>query len=167
MRAGIALGSNLGDRPARLRGALAAIRAFAGPPVLVSRVYETAPVDCPPGSPSFLNAAVEIEYNDGPRELFRRLQEIERLNERPELHERNSPRTVDLDLLYLDDMELALPNLTLPHPRLQERLFVLAPLADIAPARILPGFDQSIASLLTTLRQVSDQIINISDVPIS
>jgi 2-amino-4-hydroxy-6-hydroxymethyldihydropteridine diphosphokinase len=139
MRVGIALGSNLGDRAARLRAAVAAIRAFAEPPILVSRVYETAPVDCPPGSPAFLNAAIEISFFGEIHDLLHRLQSIEQAQDRPAVHGRNTPRTVDLDLLYADDLTLDTPNLTLPHPRLMDRSFVLRPLCDIAPNRRLPS----------------------------
>lgn len=139
MRVGIALGSNLGDRAARLRAALEAIRAFADPPILVSRVYETAPVDCPPGSPAFLNAAIEIGFSGEIHDLLRRLQAIEQAQDRPAIHGRNTPRTVDLDILYADDLTLDTPALTVPHPRLMDRAFVLRPLCDIAPGRRLLG----------------------------
>ena len=139
MRVGIALGSNLGDRPAHLRAAVAAIRFFAQPPVRVSRVYETAPVDCPPGSPPFLNAAIEIGWSGDLMDLLERLQTIERSLGRPDVRSQNSPRTVDLDILYADDLTLHTPALTVPHPRLMDRLFVLLPLNDLIPNQEIPG----------------------------
>ena len=151
MRVGIALGSNLGDRAAQLRAAVAAIRAFAEPPILLSQVYETAPVDCPPGSPAFLNAAMEIGFSGEIHDLLLRLQAIEQAQDRPAVHGRNSPRTVDLDILYADDLTLETPELTLPHPRLMERAFVLRPLCDFAPNRMLPGRTATFASHLSKL----------------
>ena len=139
MRVGIALGSNLGDRVAHLRAAVTAIREFAEPPVLVSRIYETEPVDCPPDSPIFLNAAVEIGYSGEIMDLLQRLQTIEQAEGRQKLRGLNTPRTVDLDILYADDFVVNLPGLTLPHPRLMSRLFVLLPLNDIVPDRRLPN----------------------------
>lgn len=156
MRVGIALGSNLGDRAARLRAAVAAIRAFAEPPILLSHVYETAPVDCPPGSPAFLNAAMEIGFSGEIHDLLHRLQAIEQAQDRPAMHGRNTPRTVDLDILYADDLTLETPELTLPHPRLMERAFVLRPLCDFAPNRTLPGH---VSSFATQLNQLSDCVV--------
>jgi len=139
MRVGIALGSNLGDRAGHLRAAVAAIREFAELPVLVSRVYETEPVDCPPGSPAFLNAAIEIGYSGDLHALLERLQTIERAHGRPAAHGWNTPRTVDLDILYAGDLTIDTPALKLPHPRLLSRPFVLLPLNDIIPNGKLPG----------------------------
>lgn len=138
MRVGIALGSNLGDRMAHLRNALSAIQKVAEPPILISFVYETEPVDCPEGSPAFLNAAVEIGYSGDIHRLFRQLQDIEQTEGRPLLRDRNAPRPLDLDLLYVDDLVLDSPTLKLPHPRLMERAFVLRALVDIVPNRKLP-----------------------------
>jgi 2-amino-4-hydroxy-6-hydroxymethyldihydropteridine diphosphokinase len=156
MRVGIALGSNLGDRVGQLRAAVAAIRAFAEPPILLSHVYETAPVDCPPGSPAFLNAAMEIGFSGGIHDLLRHLQAIEQAQDRPAIHGRNTPRTVDLDILYANDLALETPELTLPHPRLMERVFVLRPLCDFAPNRTLPG---QLTSFATQLNHLSDSSV--------
>jgi 2-amino-4-hydroxy-6-hydroxymethyldihydropteridine diphosphokinase len=156
MRVGIALGSNLGNRAAQLRAAVAAIHVFAEPPILLSHVYETAPVDCPPGSPAFLNAAVEIGFSGKIHDLLRRLQSIEQAQDRPSVHGRNTPRTVDLDILYADDLTLETPELTLPHPRLMERAFVLRPLCDFAPNRILPGHT---INFITQLNHLSDSTV--------
>ena len=151
MRVGIALGSNLGDRMAHLRAAVAAIREFAEAPVLVSRVYETEPVDCPPGAPSFLNAAIEIGYSGDLFALLERLQAIERKHGRLEIRERNSPRTADLDILYGDDLTIDTAALKVPHPRLSTRAFVLLPLNDIIPDRKLPGAVKTIREELLKL----------------
>jgi len=150
MRVGIALGSNLDDRLANLRAArrhLFALHEDRGP-FLCSRIYETDPIDCPPGSPAFLNAAIELASTLPPLDLLKKLQAIEHLLGRPSNHAHHAPRTIDLDILYYDNLAFTLPELTLPHPRITERPFVLHPLADIAPARILPGQTQTIANLL-------------------
>ncbi len=153
MRAGIALGSNLGDRASHLQHAVNALRAIASPgaPFLISRVYETAPVDCPSGSGPFLNAAVEIGCALAPGELLDALAEIEARLGRPAARAANAPRPIDLDILYCDDIALTLPNLVIPHPRLASRRFVLDPLADIVPDRILPGQARSIIEIQTAL----------------
>ncbi|NLT70400.1 MAG: 2-amino-4-hydroxy-6-hydroxymethyldihydropteridine diphosphokinase [Verrucomicrobiaceae bacterium] len=141
-RVGISLGSNLGDRPAHLRAAVAALEPVrSSPHLLLSSVYETDPVDCPPGSGAFLNAVIEIETELSPLDLLARTQAIERELGRPSLHQRNAPRTVDLDLLYYDQVRLAEPALTLPHPRMWERAFVITPLAEIRPDLVPPGMD--------------------------
>jgi 3-methyl-2-oxobutanoate hydroxymethyltransferase len=156
-RAGIALGSNAGTRRWFLRSAresLAALPGVAGP-VLSSRVYETAPVDCPPGAGDFLNAVVEIGWAGGDaRALLEDLQALERAFGRAPAGERgrNEPRTLDLDLLYIEGVELGDAELALPHPRLAEREFVLRPLADIRPEVVLPGQSATVAELFEKVR---------------
>jgi len=150
MRVGIALGSNLDDRLENLRAArrhLFALHEDRGP-FLCSRIYETEPVDCPPGSAPFLNAAIELACTLPPLDLLKKLQRIEQILGRPSNHAHHAPRTIDLDILYYDNLAFTLPELTLPHPRITERPFVLQPLADIAPTRILPGQTQTLAALL-------------------
>ncbi len=141
MRVGIALGSNLDDRLALLRSARKRIQSFHedSGPFLCSRIYETAPADCPPGSPLFLNAALEMSSSLPPLDLLAELQRIERDLGRPHDHGFHTPRTIDLDILYCDNLAFRLPDLELPHPRIFERPFVLFPLLDICPDRILPG----------------------------
>ena len=150
MRVGIALGSNLDDRLENLRAArrhLFALHEDRGP-FLCSRIYETDPVDCPPGSPAFLNAAIELASTIPPLDLLEKLQRLEQILGRPANHAHHAPRTIDLDILYYDNLAFALPELTLPHPRIAERAFVLTPLADVAPDRILPGQRKKISELL-------------------
>jgi 2-amino-4-hydroxy-6-hydroxymethyldihydropteridine diphosphokinase len=150
MRVGIALGSNLDDRLENLRAARRHLFALHEDraPFLCSRIYETEPVDCPPGSPAFLNAAIELACTIPPLDLLKKLQRLEQILGRPANHAHHAPRTIDLDILYYDNLAFALPELTLPHPRITERGFVLTPLADIAPDRILPGQRQKISELL-------------------
>ncbi len=153
MRTGIALGTNLGDRLANLRLGRDTVAALSGVggPVLCSAVYETAPVDCPPGSPSYLNAVMEVEYNGHVAALLDALQTIERQMGRPDKRPRNASRPIDLDILYCGNLTLNNEEVIIPHPRLHLRRFVLQPLAEIAPDRILPGKNTTIAELLTSL----------------
>lgn len=133
-RVGIALGSNQGDRGKQLRQAASRLRKLgASDHFLASGIYETAPVDCPPGSPPFHNAVVEIESEDSPIDLLEKLLALEDEMGRPRQRERNAPRVIDLDLLYFGELTLETEKLTLPHPRMAERAFVLAPLAEIRP----------------------------------
>src|SRR3990167_627019 len=147
MKAGIALGSNLGESKRVLAQAIEELKKIhtgAASSFLVSSFHETDPVDCPPHSPRFLNAVVQLETELSPNALIKILQRIELDSGRPALHSLNAPRTLDLDLLYCDTITLSTPQLILPHPRMFERLFVLAPLAEIAPELILPGKNQTV-----------------------
>ena len=130
-RAFIGLGSNLGDRRAHLRAAIEGLEA-AGDVVAVSPLYETAPVGGPAGQDDYLNVVVELRTADTPRALLERSQALEAAAHR-ERAERWGPRTLDADVLWVEGEEVAEADLTVPHPRLWERRFVLAPLADLAP----------------------------------
>jgi 2-amino-4-hydroxy-6-hydroxymethyldihydropteridine diphosphokinase len=153
MRAGVALGSNLGDRLANLSAARHAISGLPGvsPPFLASSVFETEPIGCEPGATSFLNAAIEFSYHGEAGDLWHDLRKIEVELGRPARHERNVSRPIDLDLLYFGDRIVSSDALTLPHPRMFERAFVLQPLADIAPDTVLPGQTKTIRRLLASL----------------
>lgn len=146
MRAAIALGSNLGDRLALLKTAARRIRTLhdGNGPFLSSPVYETAPVDCPEGSPPFLNAVVELSSSLPPFDLLNLTRTWERELGRRQDAPRNSPRPIDLDLLFVGTHQISHTSLTLPHPRISERLFVLQPLTDICPDHVLPGMSQPI-----------------------
>lgn len=153
MRAGIALGANLGDRVAGLTTARSQIFALAGisAPLLSSSLYETEPVDCEPGAAKFLNAVLEIGFAGSSSELFRELQRIEHALGRPAAHARNRSRTIDLDLLYHGDRLVTELGLILPHPRLHQRAFVLQPLAEIRPDLILPNDSATVRELAARL----------------
>lgn len=153
MRTGIALGSNIEPRLANLEAARRMLRDLTVPGSLMreSRIYETTPVDCPPDSAPFLNAVVEIDSDLQPLQLLTRLQEIETSLGRPREHQKNAARTIDLDLLYCDNMTLSHEDLILPHPRLAERRFVLEPLSDIRPTLKLPNSSQTVSELLARL----------------
>lgn len=149
-RAGIALGSNLGDSEMILRAAERALAALAvpGEMFLQATHYRTTPVDCPPGSPDFLNTVVELAWACTAEELHRETKRLEREAGRTPSSVRNAPRPLDLDLLYFGEEIISTETLVLPHPRLAARHFVLAPLAEIRPDLILPGYQESIAKLL-------------------
>ena len=134
-RAYLALGSNLGDRAAHLQGAVDALTtADAVDVAAVSRVYETAPVGGPPQD-AYLNAVVAIDTDLDPHALLALAQQIER-DARRVRAERWGPRTLDVDVLLIDDLALDDPDLIVPHPRMWERGFVLAPLRDVAPGLV-------------------------------
>ena len=158
MRIGIALGSNIEDRLLHIRSArdlLLPLHDSAGP-FLCSPIYETSPVDCPEASPPFLNATIELSSSIPPQDILASLQSIERQLGRPADHSFHAPRTIDLDLLYCDNVEISHHSLTLPHPRIHQRLFVLVPLSDICPARILANQNRSVRELRDSLGLVSD-----------
>jgi 2-amino-4-hydroxy-6-hydroxymethyldihydropteridine diphosphokinase len=122
----LSLGSNLGDRPANLQAAVERLQ-----PRRSSAIYETSPVDYPE-QPFFLNQVIEAETDLTPLQYLSRTQEIERELGRV----RNipkGPRTIDIDILLFDTRLIQTARLEVPHPRLQERRFVLVPLADLAP----------------------------------
>ncbi len=153
MRAGIALGSNLGDRLAHLRQARERVLGLPGVsgPAISSRVYETEPVQSGPDAGAFLNAIIEVEYDGQPITLLDGLQRVEAELGRPSKRPRNAPRTIDLDILYTGNLVLCNEDVVIPHPRLHLRRFVLAPLADIRPDLILPGQQRPVAELLAGL----------------
>jgi 2-amino-4-hydroxy-6-hydroxymethyldihydropteridine diphosphokinase len=132
-RAYVGLGANLGDREAAIRKAA----AMLGPHRL-SPIRETEPWGYA-DQPKFLNAAAELETGVAPRELLERLLEIERELGRVREGPRYGPRTIDLDLLLYGDEVVEEPGLTVPHPRLAERLFVLESLFDLDAGVLVPG----------------------------
>lgn len=145
-RAYIALGANLGDPVETLLAAIEALRDLPNSQLLVSSsLYRTAPVGLR-NQPDFINAVVSVETLLGPRQLLDELFAIEaRFGRRRSIP--NAPRTLDLDLLLHGTTISDDPELTLPHPRMHERAFVLVPLAEIAPALELPKYGR-IADLL-------------------
>jgi 2-amino-4-hydroxy-6-hydroxymethyldihydropteridine diphosphokinase len=141
----LALGTNLGDRLANLHAAIHALPP-AAQPLSASPVYETPPwgyLD----QPAFLNQVIQADTDLPPLDLLDLLKRLEvRLGRQPGL--RYGPRIIDLDILLYDDLQLETPALTIPHPRLAERAFVLAPLADLAPGLCPPGMSKSVSELL-------------------
>ena len=129
----VGLGANLGDREATIREAAALIGARR-----LSQIVETEPWGLAE-QPPFLNAVAEVDAVLGPEELLAALLDVEQRLGRVRTGPRWGPRTIDLDLLLYGDLELAGPRLTLPHPHLHERLFVLEPLLELAPGLVVPG----------------------------
>jgi 2-amino-4-hydroxy-6-hydroxymethyldihydropteridine diphosphokinase len=149
-RAYVALGANLGTREATLRRAVARLDGREDTVVVaLSQLRETEPVGLL-DQPRFLNGVVVLDTDLGPRGLLDALLEIERELGRVRDGVRNGPRPVDLDLLLYDGETIDEPDLTVPHPRLHERRFVLEPLADIDPALSVPGRG-TVAELLAAL----------------
>ena len=130
-RAFLGLGSNLGDRRRHLNEA---VQSLAGL-VAVSQVYETDPVGGPPGQSPYYNCVVQLETQLSPRQLLGVCHRLESAAGRIR-NERWGPRTLDVDLLLVGDLQVADPDLILPHPRMWERRFVLAPLAELDPALV-------------------------------
>lgn len=152
-RAYIGLGGNLGDARAQIEDAFAVLAAWPGLQLVArSSLYRTAPIGA--SGPDYVNAVAAADTALGPLELLHALQAIETRfgRERPYP---NAPRTLDLDLLMHGDACLATPELTLPHPRLHLRAFVLQPLAEVAPALSIPG----LGPVRALLPSVADQAI--------
>jgi 2-amino-4-hydroxy-6-hydroxymethyldihydropteridine diphosphokinase len=133
----IALGSNLGARATHIRSALAELAELGDIQVLrCSSLHETEAVGGPSGQPRYLNAVAELRTELSPRELLSRLLAIEARHGR-QRQLPNGPRTLDLDLLLYGDVHIAEPDLTVPHPRMWERDFVMRPLREICPPQRL------------------------------
>jgi 2-amino-4-hydroxy-6-hydroxymethyldihydropteridine diphosphokinase len=150
----VALGSNLGNSQPILRAAMARLQTFSAGPILKSSLWQTSPVDCPPGSPKFLNAVVAFIPSAGetPESLLQKLQALEKEFGRGPKKILNEPRPLDLDLIVFGGEIRSLPTLMLPHPRAHERRFVLQPLSEIAPDLILPGQTLTATQLLADLK---------------
>lgn len=148
----VGMGSNLGDRARFLNGAIQALRQTEGiDSVAMSRIYETEAVGCRDPEP-YLNAVAAVETRLDLEAFFARLMAIEQMFERQRPY-KNAPRTLDLDLLAFGDAVVDNSHLTVPHPRLSERLFVCVPFEDVAPDWRHPRLNCSLASLLQRLRQ--------------
>ena len=135
----VALGSNLGDREGYLRFAVGEL----GNVVSMSQVYETEPVGGPDGQGAYLNMVVKVQTSLDPYAFIRRCQRIE-ANALRQRIVHWGPRTLDVDMLFYDDVHIASERLTVPHPRINERRFVLTPLSEIAPERCPDGWNESL-----------------------
>ena len=156
----VALGSNLGDSVAILREALDQLAKASIFPIHASSLWSSTPVDCPPGSPSFVNAVARltVDAHASPEAMLDLLQELERsFGRRPKLV-LNEARPLDLDLLAWGDRVHSSQRLILPHPRAHLRRFVLQPWAEIDPNWIIPGQRESVRSLLAGLH--TDEVLH-------
>ena len=150
----IALGSNLGDSAANIKRAFTELQKLSGKPIQKSSLWRSTPVDCPPGSSDFINAAVVIEPlpEETPESLLVKLQTLEAQFGRQPKFALNEPRPLDLDIITYDGETRDTSQLTLPHPRWHQRRFVLEPLNEIASDAILPGQIQPVIQLLLKLK---------------
>ncbi|CAN5275866.1 MAG: 2-amino-4-hydroxy-6-hydroxymethyldihydropteridine diphosphokinase [Nocardioides sp.] len=159
-RAVIAIGSNLGERLASLQGA---VDALADTPEVwitdISPVYETEPIGCPPGSENFLNAVVLIDTTMSSARLMDRALAIEDAFDRVRDTGPNAPRTLDVDVISVGDRISSDAFITLPHPRVSERAFVLQPWLDVEPDATVPG----IGLVADLLGKIDDQTISRRD----
>ncbi len=152
-RAIVALGSNLGDRVGYLK---LGVDELGSSLIAQSQVFETAPVGGPDRQGAYLNMVVAVETSLDPFAILRRCQRIESLALRQRTV-RWGPRTLDVDLLFFDDVTIASPELTIPHPRFAERRFVLTPLAEVAPELCPAGWDETLApDVITPLGPLTD-----------
>ena len=153
---GIALGSNLGDRAAEINAGVDFLRYIADrQPVRVSPRIETAPVNCPPGSPKFLNAVAEFQIDTvmmPPLNLLHTLQDYEIERGRSPVRDLNSPRPLDMDIIYYGNEQFDQLGLIIPHPRAHCRRFVLEPLSFLRPKLVLPGQTRTVEELLRDLK---------------
>lgn len=157
-RAYIALGSNLGDSVAILQDAIKRLAELSDQPLLRSSLWATSPVDCPPGSPDFVNAVVGLVPRAGetPEALLSKLQALEKeFGRRPKLV-MNEARPLDLDIIAYGQEVRNAASLIIPHPRAHLRQFVLKPLAEIAAEFVLPGQSKTVSELQRDLQTAEE-----------
>jgi 2-amino-4-hydroxy-6-hydroxymethyldihydropteridine diphosphokinase len=144
----LSLGSNVGDREAHLRDAVVRLQA-AGRVVTVSSFYETEPVEFTQ-QPWFMNCVAALETSQTPQQLMTSLLGIEQEMGRTRVRKKG-PRTIDIDILLFDNEQIVSQELTIPHPAMQQRRFVLEPLAELAPEGVHPVLQKTIRELLAAL----------------
>ncbi len=152
MRAYLSIGSNLGDRWAHLRSALGALVEL-DPDLAASPVYETAPVGGPAGQRPYLNAIVRVDTGLSPHALRELVQRIENDAGRVR-RERWGARTLDIDIVVIEGVRVDDADLVVPHPRMAERAFVLAPLEDVEPSAVPVGWRGQLAEQIGEVRKV-------------
>lgn len=153
----IGMGANIGDPRRAFRNALRSLSPLLRNPKL-SPVYRTSPVGGPP-QPNFLNAVIIGETSLPAQVLLTLLRNLERAAGREPSAEKNASRPLDLDLLLYGSRRIATPRLHVPHPRMTSRLFVLVPLADVAPRRVVPGTGKTVARFLAEARRRSTESV--------
>jgi 2-amino-4-hydroxy-6-hydroxymethyldihydropteridine diphosphokinase len=154
----VALGANLGHSRRTILQAMRALQQFSDVPLRMSSLFRTDPVDCPPGSPGFVNAVVGLvpRPEETPESLLVKLHALEKEFGRQPKKVLNEPRPLDLDLIAFADETHATKKLSLPHPRAHLRRFVLQPLNEIAPDLHLPGQSKTVSQLLAALPPDAD-----------
>lgn len=140
------IGGNIGDRLQNLHQAIALLSATCGPVIQQSAVYETAAWG-KTDQAAFLNQALLLTTSLTPQELITTILSVEEQLGRRRM-EKNGPRVIDIDIIFYNDLVMQVPNLTIPHPQLQNRRFVLVPLQEVAPAFVHPVFLKTITELL-------------------
>ena len=155
----VALGSNLGNSRDIIFRAFERLQKFSTEPLQKSSLWKSSPVDCPPGSPDFVNAVVLLtpSPSETPETLLKKLQALEKEFGRQTKKVLNEPRPLDLDMIAFGNEIRASEKLTLPHPRAHERRFVLQPLSEIAADLILPGQKKTVRELLDSL--ATDEVL--------
>lgn len=153
----LSLGSNVGDRQQHLRDAISRLEA-EGRVIAVSSFYETEPVDFT-AQPWFVNGALALETDQSPKALMRAVLRIE-LEMGRQRTENKGPRIIDIDILLYDDLIVDSDDLTIPHPAMHERRFVLEPLVEIAPAAKHPLLLKTVAELRDELREREGQAVS-------
>ena len=152
MKVGLGLGSNLGDRLQHLQQAKRYLLSLSREAWhLASPLYETDPVDCVAGTPKFLNAVLEIEYEGAPATLLKKILAYEKAHGRDRSAGKNDARTIDIDILYFGEREMLQKDLVIPHPRMAARRFVLLPLSTIRPGLVIKGTGKTVRVLLREL----------------
>lgn len=157
-KAYISLGSNLGNRTAALKSAVTVLQREGLGITRVSCVYETAPVECADETPLFLNAVIEGEWDGTAEELLHTALAVEKEYGRTR-SEKNAPRTLDIDILLYGNETCDTADVTIPHPRMHERLFVLAPLCELAGEETHPAMEKTYKELRDMCRTVTHQSV--------
>jgi 2-amino-4-hydroxy-6-hydroxymethyldihydropteridine diphosphokinase len=149
----IGIGSNLGESAAIVQSAIERLQSLSTAPLLSSSLIKTMPLDCPPGSPPFVNAVVGLHPlpSETPQSLLRKLHKVEDEFGRKRRTIQNAPRVLDLDLIAFGLQITDSAELILPHPRAHLRRFVLEPLSEIAPDFVLPGQKKTVLELVRSL----------------
>ncbi|MFN7923947.1 MAG: 2-amino-4-hydroxy-6-hydroxymethyldihydropteridine diphosphokinase [Bryobacteraceae bacterium] len=156
----LSLGSNIGERGANIEAALEKLESPRLHITRISRWYETEPQDMR-DQPWFLNIVAEAETTLFPRMLLRRMLDVERkLGRRRDLNKPKGPRTIDIDILLYGSAVVKAPELDIPHPRMADRRFVLAPLADLAPDLRHPVLRKTVAELLQAVRGQEVKVVS-------